>query len=209
MALKLEHISLQDIFDYIENGKPETAPTEIVRYLDLLEKSRAMHLRIDKFGSKEMVVKHLVKVEGLSPFLASQIYNDALEYFYADTQVSKSAWRNIIAEKLAKVANMAMITAKTVQDWKYVANILMEEFKARQLDQPDVEDLPSALFEKPFKLYTQSAEALGLPAINRMELARFIDELPELTEKEKEVLKREASILPNKLFPDEQEDARK
>jgi hypothetical protein len=58
-------------------------------------------------------------------------------------------------------------------------------------------------------MYMQSAEALGMPPINRIELAKFIDEFPELTEKEKEALRREASIIPNKLFLDEQEDPRK
>ncbi len=209
MALKLDNISLQDIFDYVENGKQGNADPEILRYLNLMDKIHTMHHRINKYGSKEMILKHLVKVEGLSQFLANQMYEDAIDYFFSDTHISKQAQRNIIADKIAKAANMAIIVAKTPQDWKYVTQILVDEWRVRMLDKEDAQELPEGIFQKPFKMYMQSAEALGMPPINRIELAKFIDEFPEITEKEKEALRREASIIPNKLFLDEQEDPRK
>ena len=50
---------------------------------------------------------------------------------------------------------------------------------------------------------------LGMPSVNRIELGKLIDDLPELSEKEKMMIKREAAVTQIKLFPDEQEDARK
>ena len=73
------------------------APQEIVDYLDLMDKIRGMHLRIDRYGGKDAIVNHLMKVEGLSRYLANKAYNQAMEYFYADNDISKEAWRNIIA----------------------------------------------------------------------------------------------------------------
>lgn len=209
MAMKLENISLQDIFDYVESGSPDNAPEEIIRYLDLLDKARSMHLRIKKYGTREAILKHLMKVENLSRYLANQIYNDSLEYFYANQQISNEAWRNIIAERMYNNYLLAIAVAKDTKDIKQANAILMEVYKARGLDQPDKEELPEALFNKPWKLYAMDAEMLGMPSTNRIELGKLIDELPELTEKEKMMIKREAAVTQIKLFPDEQEDARK
>ena len=141
MAMKLKNISLQDIFDYINSGSPENAPEEVVRYLELLDKARSMHLRVKQYGTKEIILKHLMKAEGLSRYLANQIYNDALEYFYADQQISNAAWRNIIAEKMYNNYLLAIAVAKDTKDVRQANAILLEVFKARGLDQPDKEEL--------------------------------------------------------------------
>ncbi len=209
MAMKLENISLQDIYDYVENGSPANAPEEIIRYLDLLDKVNTMHHRTKRYGTKESILKHLIKVEGLSRHLAVQIYSDALEYFFADEQISNNAWRNIIADKMYNNYLLAIAVAKDTKDVRQANAILMEVYKARGLDQPDKEELPKELFNKPWKLYAMDAEMLGLPEVNRIELGKLIDDLPDLTEKEKAMIKREAVVNNIKLFPDEQEDARK
>jgi hypothetical protein len=207
--MKLENISLQDIFDYIDSGSPASAPDEIVRYLDLLDKARGMHLRSKRYGTKDSIIKHLMKVEDLSRYLANQIYNDALEYFYSDQQISNAAWRNILAEKMYNNYLLAIAVAKDTKDVRQANAILVDVYKARGLDQPDKEEIPEELFNKPWKLYAMDAEMLNLPPVNRVEIGKLIDELPDLTEKEKIMIKREAVVLPIKLFPDEQEDARK
>jgi hypothetical protein len=78
----------------------------------------------------------------------------------------------------------------------------------RQLDQPDIDDFPSELFDRPFKLYTLDPEMAGIPKADRREISAFIDGLPELSELEKEVIRREAGILPLKVFLDNDEDPR-
>jgi len=208
MAMKLENISLQDILDYIEKGSPDNAPEEIIRYLDLLDKVRGMYIRVEKYGTKEIIIKHLMKVENLSRYLANQIYNDSMEYFYSSAEISNAAWRNIYAEKLDNLATIAMMAAKDTKDFRQAAAIYLDAYKARGLDQPDAMD-DDYVFQAPFKLYAMDASLLGMPTLNRVKVAEMIDNLPELTEKEKMMVKREAFVLPMKLFPDEQEDARK
>ena len=40
--LRLEDISLEDIYDFIENGNPTDADPAVVEYLELMDKIRGM-----------------------------------------------------------------------------------------------------------------------------------------------------------------------
>jgi hypothetical protein len=208
--MKLEEISLSDIYEFVTTGKvQENVDPAIPKYLHLLDKARSMHLRIDEFGHKDAIVNHFVNVEGLSRYLATNIYNDAIEYFYADNQISKDAWRNIIAQDMRKNYILAIQLAKDTKDVSSANKILLELAKTLRLDQPDPIEPDEHDYLPPFKMYTMDAAALGMPKIDRRVLAKQIDSYPELSEKERTRLKQEAAILPIKLFLETHEDPRK
>lgn len=207
--MKIEDIELDHIIDFIANGKPETAPKEIVDFLEMMEKVRGMLNRFGKFSGREAVINHLMKVDGYSHYMASKFHDAAFEYFYADRGLSKQAWRNRIVERMEKNHDAAVLLAENSKDIVSANRILKDMADTLQLNQPDQESLPEELFNKPFKIYTVDAEMLGLPSVNRYELARIIDELPELSEKERMMAKREAGLEQIKLFPSDDEDARK
>lgn len=210
MAINLrEDIELDELYDFIENGTANESNTDIMQYLVELDKVRGMYLRIDRFASKDAIVNHLQKVDGYSRYLANKLFNQAMEYFYCDTTISKAAWRNIYAEKMEKVINFAIATMQDTSDAAKVSKMILEMAKVRQLDQPDKEELPMELFTRPFKIYSSDAEFLGLPEVNRLELSEFIDKLPDLSDAQKELIKRESQILPVKVFLDEHENPRK
>lgn len=209
MKISIDQVDLADIYEFMERGDVNNAPLHIVEYLELLDKVRGMSLRIDKFGSKEAVVKHLILVDKLSRYKANLVYNEAIEYFYSDSHISKQAWRTLYADKAEKVLHFAMLQMRDVSDASKVAKMVTEIAVLRGINEPDKEELPAELFRKPFVIYSTDAEMLGLPKANRNTLAEFIDSLPELTEKERIRIKQEAEILPLKVFLDEQEDPRK
>jgi hypothetical protein len=209
MALTIENIALSDIYAFMESGNPKDAPEAVVQYLELLDKVRAMFLRIDAFGSKEAIVKHLIAVEKFSRYKASQICDDAQEYFYCDSNISKSAWRNIYADKIDKMINISMQHIKDVSDAQKVVKMLIDASVLRQVNVPDVEVIADEVFRKPVVIYSCDPKFLGLPEIDRNKLAKIIDELPELSEKERLQIRREARIDNLEIFPDEQKDARK
>lgn len=207
--MNLENIALDDIYDFIES-KSKTVSSEIERYLDLMDKVRGMHLRIAKFGSKEMIINHLMKVEDLSRYLANKIYNDSLEYFYSDTTISKEAWRNILVEKQEKLINMAIMKVKDVSDIAKVAKMNIDLGVLLKLDKEDPPVLPVELFQRPFKLYSFDAKLLGLPtAVDKGKIAEFIEKLPGITEKERQLIRQEALLEPLNLLPEEHENVRK
>ena len=209
--MTIDQINLRDIYDFMETGNPSNAPDHIVAYLDLLDMVRGMFLRMDKWGSKESIIKHLMVSSShkLSRYKAMQVCDEAQEYFYRDSQISKAAWKNIYADKMEKMINFAMLTVKDVNDAQKVVKMLLDVSVLRGVNEEDKDELPAEIFQAPFVVYTSNTESLGLPKINRQKLAEMIDSYPELSEKEREHIKREAGINQLILFPNEQEDARK
>lgn len=72
-------------------------------------------------------------------------------------------------------------------------NLLVQAAKVKQLDKPDPVKLKQ-VDEKPIKWYDLSPESVGLPAANRQNLARQIDQMQDLPEGEKVRLRRDANI---------------
>lgn len=209
MAISIKDVTLDQINSFIKNGNPANAPQEIIDYLDLMDKVRGMYLRNGDFGTKNSIINHLTKVEKLSYYLAVNLYNNTIEYFYCSTKISKAAWRNVYAEKLDQQIAFAQEVQANSKDAKAVADIIKIAMSARELDEVDIPELPAHLFEKPFKLYGMDPSFVGLEPINRNRLAQIIDELPDVSERQKERIKQDAAIVDITIFQDEQEDVRK
>lgn len=207
--MTIDQINIRDIYDFMETGNPANAPEHIVQYLELPDKVRGMFLRTDKYGSRDAIIKHLMTADKMSRFKAAQVCDEAREYFYSDSKISKDAWRNIYADKIEMMINFAMQTVENVSDAQKVVKMLVDVANLRGVNEPDAEEIPAEVFQAPFVVYSCDAEFLGMPKVNRQKLGEMIDKYPELTEKEKIQIKREALVLPLKIFPNEQEDARK
>lgn len=205
----IKGITLTDIYDFVDNGDPANTPEKIAVYLDLMDKVRSMHLRVAHFGTKESVLNHLIKVEKLTRHIATNVYYNSLEYFYASEQLSRKAQTNVYAEKIDRQIAIAELAVKDVKDSKAVVSMIIDAWKVRGLDKDVKEEIPMEWFKEQFVLYTTNALEAGLDPINRIELKKQIEEYPELTEKEKSMLLRESLIEPIILFPNEQEDPRK
>jgi len=203
-----KHLTLEDIHDYVETGDMNNAPPDLVDYLDALEKVRSMKRSISQFASKEHIMKHLQKINRLSFPIATKIYNDAIEYFYLDDTISKEAYRNMYADDQDEDIALARLAAKGIEDLDRISKMRERAYKFRKLDETDVEDFPEGLFDKPFKIYTTDAEQVGIIKADRREVAGFIDKLTDLTELQKDILKREAGILPFRAFLDAPDDPR-
>lgn len=211
ITMTIEQIDIQDIYEFMEKGKVDNAPPEIVQYLHLLDKIRGMLIRIDQFSSDEVIVKHLMLVDGLTRYKAKKIIDETREYFYRDSVVSKQAWRNIYAEKADKMLNFAMQTVKDAKDAIAVIKSIADVVdKIRDLNTVDAPELSEEMFKPMMKVYTLDASVteFTVPA-DRNKLAKLIEALPELTEREKDRIKQEALVIPLTIFPDESQNVRK
>ena len=211
----INEVTLDDIYDFIETGNPDNAPEHIVEYLELLTRVDGMIRRIDKFGSKNAVVKHIVLVEKLfgqklSYYKASKIYSEAIEYFFSDAEVSKKAWGNFYANIIDQEINFARQIKKDGQDSKRIVEMAKVAAEIRGVFDEDKEELPDELFRKPFVVYSTKAEELGLPKVDRNVLKQMIDtKIPDLSEKEKLRIYQEADIVQFEVFPNVEKDPRK
>ncbi len=204
----LQDIELEHIYAFIDSGSTKM-PEAIEHYLEIMDKIRGMHLRIDRYGGKDSIVNHLIKVEGISRYLANKAYNQAMEYFYADSDISKEAWLNIILNKMEKNISLAQMLAKDVNDLAKV-NAMMKDLRDTViLARPEKSDLPEGVYDKPNKMYTLTMEDLGRESQPKKELSEFIKTLPEISEKVKELILQEAMLKPINFLPEANEDPRK
>lgn len=201
-------IELAEIYDFIDSGDPSNAPKEIVDYLDALEKVWSMKHRPKQFATKEHIVLHLEKVNGLSRYLANRVYDHAIEYYYLDQSISSQALRNKYAEEQDEDIALARLAAKGIDDLDKISKMRERAYKFRELHLPDLQDFNDGTFDRPFKLYTMDPEKAGIPKADRRAVSKFIDTLPELTELEKNILKMEAGDLPFQAFLTTDEDPR-
>lgn len=201
--IDIKDISLEQIYAFIDDGDPDDAPSEIIQYLELMDKVRGMHLRVDRYGGKDAIVNHLIKVEGISRYLANKVYNQAMEYFYADIEISRNAWLNIIAGKMEKVSSFGMVQMKDVSDAAKVNKMLVELKDVVMQLYENESDIPDGAYDKMIKIYTTSMSDLGKKPQPKKELAEFIKSLPnEISEKVKELAEQEAGLKQLEFLPD-------
>lgn len=205
----IKGVLLNDIYDFVDNGDPNDTPEEIAAYLVLMDKVRSLDQRAQDYGTKQSVLNHLTKVEGLTKHIAEKVYYDALEYYYASAQLSKQAQRNVYAAKIDRQIAIVEPFVENIKDAKMVVDMIEKAAKIRQLDKEEQEIIPEEWLKKTWNLYTTDAIKAGLEPINRIALAKQIESYPEITNKEIALLKREALIDDLIIFPDEPQNPRK
>lgn len=145
-----------------------------------------------KFVTKAGIIK-LLKSEpyGLSDWMARQVYNDAINFFYQRSEIAVDAFNNLYAEKCEAWAEEMYASG----DVKEARNLLKLAGEYRGCFKPKEATIPEELLnQKRVDIYTHSREDLGIPAIDRKRLDAFIDSIPELSTTVRENLKEDAGI---------------
>jgi len=205
----IKGVHINDIYDFVDNGDPGDTPPEIALYFVLMEKVRQLHSRVLDFGTKTSIINHLVKVEGLTRHIAEKVYYDALEYYNASNRLSKQAQRNVYADKIDRQIAIFEPFVKEIKDSKELVAMIEKAAKIRQLDKEEVDVIPEEWLKKTWNLYTTDALEAGLEPINSNELARIIDSLPDITNKERKQIAMEAAQMTIEVFPNDEKNPRK
>jgi hypothetical protein len=158
----INDITLEHVYQFIETGDPLNAPPEIVQYLEILSAVHTMSLRIDIYGSREIILKDLMVRYGVTHGKASTLYNEAIEYFYAEKETSKRAYGNFYASIVDKVINFSLLSMKDSADAKRITDMVKVAAELRGVFEEEELELPKEMFRKPFVIYSTSFEELGL-----------------------------------------------
>lgn len=187
----IEGVELALLQKFIETGRTDEMPEELLVYLNELEVVRG-HLQ--RFANKDATIK-LLKLPpyNLSYKQALSRYSDAINFFYIDNETKRDAWRGLYAERLDRIALAMLKAAKTVSDWEKAANVLNKAAEIRGVFDEEPEALPDELFVKPIHIYTTDISHLGHERINRKELARMIDSY-KIDEVSRKRIKQEAML---------------
>lgn len=196
---------LEQLNDYIQSGASiKDISVEEQLYIDSLIFMRDMDAQYGRRATVEFFVKHF----NLKHQQASERYDEAINLFYGNRNINKKALRGKYADKLEQAANVVAANAETSKDWEVYGNLMKQAASMQELDKPDVEKLPKEMYMPTTKIYTLDAEMVGLPGIDRNELAAEIDALDH-PEAVKESLKQDALIkkidIPGRLDRIEEE----
>ncbi len=176
--------------DYLASGCQMELTEEELNYYNALYALVGIYRKYGKDNAVAFLMHPPFNVERAR---AKRMFAEALNLFYLDDSVENDAYRNILFDNLQKAALAVLQNAENSKDMEVYGNLLVQAAKIRQLDKPDPErvKLPD---EKPIKIYDLDPASVGLEAANRYELARQIDAIGDLPEKEKTRLKRDANI---------------
>lgn len=192
----LERVDLNLLQDYINAGKTETLPDDLVVYLELLEVVRSLY---NKYETKNFIIKTLMSpVYGLSRYLAHRLYVDSINFFYADNEVKQKAWEKVYADHLDNLAYYAL----EKDDLETARRCFLDAAKLRGVGREEKADIPEEMLNRPVVIYTIDAARAGIPAASRRELAEFIDNIPEISERERVRVKKDAGVIETTLFED-------
>ena len=191
----IENVSLNLLQHYINTGK-SNLPDEMVIYLDLLELVRSMY---SKYETKNIIINTLSSdVYGLTKNEATNLFYDALNFFFSDNKVKQKAWENIYANHLDNLAYLAI----EKDDIETARKCFLDASRLRGAGNEQGREIPKEMLTKPIIIYTIDPEQVGIQQTSKKLLAEFIDQLPEISERERVRLQRDAGITDITLFED-------
>lgn len=188
MNFKRSHFST--LQDYIASGSSMELTDEEMEYFNALY---ALVGIFRKEGKDNAVAFLTHPPFSCSQVVARRMVTECINLFYLQDQVENDAYRNMLFDNLQKAALVVLKNGTTAKDMEVYGNLLAQAAKIKQLDKPDPvkTELPE---DKPIKIYGMNPEAIGLTSVNRQELARIIDGLDSVTEREKVRLRRDAGV---------------
>lgn len=196
-----EETYLQELKLLIENGQTTNLTPLQVQFIEQIDFIRSLHLR---WNSKPFIINSVrMKWPDLSRNQVGKLYDDAVNFFYLDNDIKMDAWKNVYAEKLDNLSALAL----EMNDLEQCRRCIAEAADIRGVKKENAQQIPQELLDRRPVYYTLDIEQLGIPKVNRYELAAFIDNL-ELTSKEKHKIKREAMLedTPFELITDDETD---
>ena len=125
---------------------------------------------------------------------AREMYNEAINLFFADDTIENCAHRNMMYDELMKAAQVVKSTARSSKDMEVFGNLMSQAFKIKQLDKADPQKREEVK-DKNIKIYMLDTESVGIPKIDRTQLAAQIDAIPDIPERERVRLKRDAQVI--------------
>ena len=149
-----------------------------------------------KYGRSAAIHFLMVQPFNCSRRTATRMMDEAVNLFYADDNVTRQAWRNLMFEEMRNAALAILKTEGiTPDDMETYRRMMESAYKFKQLDMPDPEEPDKADRHNEIKVYELTGKHLGLPNIDRNRVADLIDNL-NVGDEQKERLKRDAGVNP-------------
>jgi len=196
MAIDLTKVDYELLQQAVSSGKSNALSPELNEYLDMLDIARSMYA---KYKSKRAIVNTLMApVYGYSRYQANIIFNDSMNFFYANNEIKKEAWRNFYADRCDELALLAI----EKDEFENARRLIKDAATYRSLFDKEKDELPTEMYRRSLIIYTMDPQDVGIQRESRSKLAEFIDSLDDITKQEKDKLKRDALVERPNFFQD-------
>lgn len=196
---ELEGMHYSILEDWVDKGKKETLPEEMVLYLEQITMVNTLWNSCN--SPQRIVSKLMLSYPSLNAKTAKSRVDDAFTWFYLDDTVKKDAYRNMLFDKMLKLADATILSARSSDDYNKASLILQRAYFVKQLDKDEVEEIPASVFEKRINIFSLDVtDFIDLPEVqDRNLLAEHIDQM-NLTEEQTLRIRRDAGLEPKELF---------
>ena len=180
--------------DYIQSGSKDSLTEEEQEYYEALILTIGVYR---KYGRSQAIQFLMGKPFNATRSIAMRMLDESINLFYFDDGVERQAWRNLMFEEMRNTALTILKTEGiTTDDLETYRRLMESAYKFKQLDAPDPEkpDNPKER-SKEINVYLLDGKRLGMPKINRDEVASLIDNL-DVSKRDKERIKTDAGINP-------------
>lgn len=182
--MDFDDISIEQLQNYIENGKVSGVPPKIAAKLSMMELVRSHYSDLHK--TEQYIVKMLqLPPHNLSRYKADQLFTDTINFHFAQKDIKQEAILNLYAEKYDKLAKLAI-----EMDDFLGAGRLFKMAEENRMNASLKKQIPDDIFEKRPTLYVVDPTLLGKRKTDVKLLGEYIDGL-NITESEKNRLHRD------------------
>lgn len=209
--INFNSISLDNINRILTTGDIDFLSDEEREYYDLMNMVRGWRARMKMPGGGRIVTKAgIIKLlkqppYNLSDWMARRLYDDTINFFYSEEGVSSKAWANYYAEKLEKLADLAVADGRL----KEAKSFLAEAAKLRGCYDKEKMEIPRELLEQqPIVIYTSDPESMGARKEDPRLIRQFIDSIPDISDTARERVKEDAGLSTTDLLKRMAEDVR-
>lgn len=209
--IDFESINLSQIQSILKTGSVDALSPEEREYYGIMEMVRGWRARMLLPGGERVVTKaaiiKLLKQQpfGLSDYMARQVYSDSLNFFYSEDGVRPRAWSNFYAERLDKLADLAVANGHL----KEAKSFIVEAAKLRGCYEQTQAEIPRELLDREqVVIYTADPESMGARREDRRAIEQFIDSIPDIPEISRKRIREDAGIQTTDLLKRMAEDVK-
>lgn len=183
-----------ELFDtiqkYLDKGCLGNLSAREQMYLEMLQIIYSFNTKLGDRRTLRLLTQAPYKMEYNR---ARDMMAEAVELFAGGRRATKEAMRYHAAETYDNLYHMILDTAKTPQEIALAGAMFDKKVKLLRLNEPDPNILPPEQYLKTFRVLSLTTECLGLPSVNRDEVAAQIDAL-EIPDGDKKRLRMEAGV---------------
>lgn len=174
-----DDLNVNLLANVLKTGSLNSLPHEYQEYYSLLEKVRGLRAKgvhNKKIISKAGIIKLIRTEYGVTDYTSRRIYDDSINFFYAQENVKPEAFSNLYADRLDEAAQLALHSNQL----ETFERLTMSAAKLRGCFEKKAIEIPEELYQKQTIIYTTSAEDVGLIPEDMKEVERVLDLLPDI-----------------------------